>query len=443
MRKLHSCFFLLFFLLLLPLTGKRAFAGEAAGKNVSLDFWFSVNTTGANVMESIVSDFNSSQDRYEAKVTVFGSQNEVYNELQVAIATGNAPDLVLLEKTPTLNLYYKGLTENLTARLSEDPSFDRQAYLPAFFHQGILEDGEIYAMALFGTTQVLYYNKAAFAETGISPEQIHTWLDLAAAAKAIQRAGVCEYGWEPMWGFENMVDAALSNGGSIYSDDGRTLLINSREWIEAWDGIRRWLHEDRTMRIHSGGHGYEYWNYTRRDVQEGRAGGYTGSSGDQADLDPEQIGMLEQPAWLSDKSARPLAQALLLSILSTSEPEKKDGAYALLRYLTEVPAQVRFSTGTGYIPVNRDVLQSEEYQAFEETDPYALIPLMQSMHASLVPYDPTGGALRIALTQAADQVQIENIPAADALGEAYRTAQAALDAYWDTVDEANDKKGAP
>ena len=442
MRKLRT-YIVLLFLLILPFSGGRARAKEAAAKPTSLEFWFSVNTTGANVMESIVKDFNASQENYHTLVRVFGSQDEVYNELQMAIATDNAPDLVLLEKTPTLNLYQKGLTENLTDRLSQDPTFDEQAYLPAFLQQGILEDGEFFAMSLFGTTQVLYYNKAAFAETGIAPEQIHTWLDLAAAAKAIQRAGVCEYGWEPMWGYENMVDAALSNGGSIYSDDGRTLLINSQEWIDAWDGFRRWIHEDRTMRIHSGGHGYEYWNYTRNDVQEGRAGGYTGSSGDQADLDPEQIGMMEQPAYLSDKKARPLAQALLLSILSTSEPERKDGAFALLRYLTDVPAQVRFSTGTGYIPVNRDVLQSEEYQAFQETDPYALIPLMQSLHASLVPYDPTGGVLRTALTQAADQVQIENIPAADALGEAYRTAQKALDAYWEAVDEANDKKGAP
>ena len=50
------------------------------------------------------------------------------------------------------------------------------------------------------------------------------------------------------------------------------------------------------------------------------------------------------------------------------------------------------------------------------------------MHASPDPVDPTGGKIFDALAIAADKVEIENIPARDALDEAARTAQAALDA---------------
>ena len=39
-------------------------------------------------------------------------------------------------------------------------------------------------------------------------------------------------GWEPMWGKWNMVDAVLSNGGKVFSDDGKTVTINSKEWVE-------------------------------------------------------------------------------------------------------------------------------------------------------------------------------------------------------------------
>lgn len=49
------------------------------------------------------------------------------------------------------------------------------------------------------------------------------------------------------------------------------------------------------------------------------------------------------------------------------------------------------------------------------------------MHASPDPVDPTGGKIFDALVIAADKVEIENVPAADALNEAARTAQAALD----------------
>ena len=56
-------------------------------------------------------------------------------------------------------------------------------------------------------------------------------------------------GWEPMWGKDNMVDAALSNGASILSKDGKTVEINSDAWVEVWDSFRSWIHDDKTMKI--------------------------------------------------------------------------------------------------------------------------------------------------------------------------------------------------
>ena len=49
------------------------------------------------------------------------------------------------------------------------------------------------------------------------------------------------------------------------------------------------------------------------------------------------------------------------------------------------------------------------------------------MHASPMPIDPTGGKIYDALDIAADKVEIENVPVREALDEACRTAQKALD----------------
>lgn len=82
-----------------------------------------------------------------------------------------------------------------------------------------------------------------------------------------------------MWGEDNLIDMALSNGGAMLSDDNRTVLINSEPWIEAWEAVRKWIHEDDIMAIHYGGQGWEYWYDTMDDVLQDKAGGYTGSSG--------------------------------------------------------------------------------------------------------------------------------------------------------------------
>ena len=148
-----------------------------------------------------------------------------------------------------------------------------------------------------------------------------------------------------------------------------------------------------------------------------------------------------QPAWDTEHEARPEAKVLLLNVLSTSTRERQNGAYALIRYLIDVPAQVLWTIGTGYIAVNQDVLEDETYQAHVQKEPYAQIPLLQSMHASVYPYDPTGGAVQAALRRAADQVQIENISARDALDEAQRTAQRALDAVLTKEDKEDKEDG--
>lgn len=60
------------------------------------------------------------------------------------------------------------------------------------------------------------------------------------------------------------------------------------------------------MAIHSGGQGWEYWYKTIDDVIQNKAGGYTGSSGDQADLDFSVV------AQLSSRHGRMvLSQSLL------------------------------------------------------------------------------------------------------------------------------------
>ena len=111
----------------------------------------------------------------------------------------------------------------------------------------------MYKRQAYGTTQVMYYNRSLFGKAGIRPDSIKTWEDLAEASEVIRQstdgaeAGV--YGWEPMWGEDNLIDMALSNGGAMLSDDNRTVLINSEPWIEAWEAVRKWIHEDDKMCI--------------------------------------------------------------------------------------------------------------------------------------------------------------------------------------------------
>lgn len=402
-------------------------AREDGGDPVEIEFWYSGGKTAVGVVQEIIDDYNASQNQYIVTAVTQADYSETYQKLQAGVAGNAAPDIALLDANAAENLYSKGLVAQLNGYMDTDEEFNRDDYIPVFFDQGVDEEGNIFAMPAYGTTQVMYYNIEAFEKAGISAENIKTWQDLGDAAKAIKETGEFEYGWEPMWGADNLIDAAFSNGAKVFSDDGTHVTINSPEWVEVWEAFRTWIHDDKTMAIHSGGQGWEYWYKTIDDVLENKAGGYTGSSGDQADLDFSIVAAMEQPAWDDDSQSAPMAEALSLAVLEGSSDVEKQGAYDFMTYFTNAESQTKWTMATGYVAVNVNIQENQDYMTYTEENPQALVPFNQAGHGSVYPDDPTNGAVYDALSIAADKVEIDGISAQEALDEAQKTAQDALD----------------
>lgn len=399
----------------------------ASGSPVEVEFWYSGGKTAVGVIQEIVDSFNESQSQYHVSTVTQADYDETYQKLQAGIAGNAAPDLVLLNVEAARNLDSKSLLADLQPMIDADGEFQKDNYLSVFYDQGVDDANVVFGLPAYGTTQVMYYNKAAFDEAGINADDIKTWADLADAAQKIKATGDYEYGWEPMWGADNMIDAAFSNGAKIFSDDGTQVTINTPEWVEVWESFRTWIHDDKTMAIHSGGQGWEYWYTTIDDVIAGKAGGYTGSSGDQADLDFSIVAAMEQPAWSSSTSSAPMAETKTLSVLEGSSDEEKQGAFEFIKYFTNADSQAKWTMSTGYVAVNQQINDNADYQAYVAENPQAAVPFAQATHGTVYPYDPTNGAVKDALKVAADKVEIDGIDAQTALDEAQATAQAALD----------------
>lgn len=401
-------------------------AAPAGGAPVTIEFWYGLGGKLGENMESLIQKFNASQQEVVVKGIVQGDYTETEQKLQAAIAAGQVPAVVL---SSNIAWARKGYYAPMDELIAGQPDFNKEDFVQTFLNQGQV-DGKQYFLPMYGSTQVMYYRKDAFAKSGIDASQIKTWEDLAAAAKkmTVSEGGKTTfYGWEPMWGSGNMIDAALSKGGSILSEDGTKVTIDSPEWIDTWEFFRKAIHEDKTMRIHSGGQGWEYWYKTIDDVMKGQAAGYTGSSGDQGDLDFSVVSAMEQPGWAGAGEGKPVAGASMAGIPAQAGDAEKQAAMKWLTYFTSSENTAFWSINTGYISVRQSALQDPAFVAFSESNPQIKIPLQQAAHASAPFQDPTGGKINDALKIAADKVQIENIPAAEALKEAQQTAQAALD----------------
>jgi multiple sugar transport system substrate-binding protein len=330
----------------------------------------------------------------------------------------------------TVNEFMKaGVLQPLDDFIAADPDFNRADFPKAFV--GPAEaDGKLYALPIMGTTQVLYYRKDIFEELGIDPERLNTWeglAEVAAECRVVDENGdVTRWGWEPMWGSGNMVDAAYSNGARILSEDGTKVLIDQPEWIEVWESFRKWIHEDRIMSIHYGGEGWAYWYDTIDDVLEGRSCGYTGSPGDQGDLDFSIVAAHVQPYWSEWGNLDPLASGHVGVIPAGNSPEVQEAAFKWLAFYTSTDNTAEWSMRTGYLPARTSAKEAPALVEFAVDNPQILVPPTQGAEAMSF-IDPTGGKIWDALGKAADLVEIEGVPAAEALAQAQEEAQAALD----------------
>lgn len=435
MKQIFTTKFIVAFFLLVAIAGlvgcqsnetglKDAEANDNVEETIEIEFWYGQGGTLAENIERFITEFNESQDKILVTGVAQGNYTETYQKFQAAIAAKQVPAAILLENDMVQNLAEKEALANIDSYISADSTFNSDDFITSFYDQGTI-NGAQYSLPLYGTTQVLYYRNDIFEEYGFTEDDLATWEALAAAATEIKEDSNIS-GWMPMWGSGNLVDAALSNGGEIISEDGEEVLINSPEWIEAWEFIRTAIHDDEIMSIEHGGQGWEYWYKTIDNVMKGNAFGYTGSSGDQGDLDFELLSAAPQPGW-EDHEAAPVSGALLGAIPAHASAEEQAAGFEFLKFFTSAEKTADWSMSTGYIAVRNSALEVPEFKTYTEENPQSLVPLEQSQTASAPFVDPTGGKILDALSIAADKLEIEGVSAEEVLNEAQETAQLALE----------------
>lgn len=404
---------------------------------VEIEFWYGFGGKQAEILEGVIADFNAGQDEVVVTGVSHSSYGETNQMLQAAIVSGDVPACYLSDPVASTRFAERGLIQYLDDYIAADPDFDKEDIIEVFLDYCRDDEGKVYSLPVWGSTQVIYYRKDMFEEVGLDPDEVFaTWQNVAEAARKLQEyykdvPGF--YGFEPMYGADCLNEMAYSNGAAVLSEDKRTITFDSDAYVEALEAARVWINEEKIMGIHFGGDGWEYWYKTIDDVMQGRAGGYLGSSGDQGDLDFDIIAAHVQPGF-GDHAPAPYADAHAAGIVEKASEEQKQAAYKWLTYLNRTGG-MKFAMATGYVPVRRSVRDNEEYKAFLEENPQALIPLEQAEISRKQWQDLTGGGISDALADACDLIEIENVPAGEALDEAAAIAQQALDEYWAEQEE--------
>ncbi len=209
-----------------------------------INVWVSRPMTHINILQRMIdADYNLTADR---KVVISSMPDS--SKLTLAVAAGNAPDVVLgLPSHMPYDLAIRGGMYDLT-------NFDDFYTVAGDFAPGTLlsfvlsdEDGDaFYALPETLNFNLLAYREDIFNSLGVSTE-LDTWEDMIGILPTLQRYGMNYFmpisqDNSTKW-FYQTAPLILQNGGKLYSDDGLSVAINSPEAVEGLDRLTRMFTE--------------------------------------------------------------------------------------------------------------------------------------------------------------------------------------------------------
>ncbi|MGD7044925.1 ABC transporter substrate-binding protein [Jeotgalibacillus proteolyticus] len=215
-------------------------SSQAADGKVELDFWtFWGSETRRPIIEKMIDDYNESQDEVFVKHTYL-PWGDIWTKNLASIAAGNPADVIVNDINSVAQRAEANQVTELTDYVEED-------YLEQFYPnlaETVLVDEKLYAVPFNTDTRVLFYNKTAFEEVGLDPEQPpETWAELEEYAQKLDKKNGDRYeriGFYPLWGSYG-ADSWMTNadGGNGFIENGEVTVdtdkkVEALEWVASW-----------------------------------------------------------------------------------------------------------------------------------------------------------------------------------------------------------------
>lgn len=388
-----------------------------------------------------VSAFNALAEEYNATDPEMPVRFEVqewdqiYSKIAAAASSGNQPDALLV--TPDLATYVRQLgvgapVTEVVEGLEEEHGLIEPATNP------YNDEGEYWAVPLFGMVQVLWYREDMFAEAGL--EAPETWEDLRAAAETLTtdgRNGIALPAGKNLATDQVVYSFMTTNGAAdIFTEDGQ-INFDKPETVEAYA-----LYDDLLQYSPSDSGNYA-WGEPQAAFNSGNAamaiekGQYLGAFEDETGLPPSDLGCTTIPTPASGGQEGSIYYSNGAMVLSESE-DRAAGTGEFLEWLVapENYGDLLNAEPGLYLPVTENGAEESDWREHEIISQYEEcvdVMLEQSESGELFGFvdgqyiDHVGEvAGQNFLAQAVQQMYVNDMPPAEAVAWAQEQMQAAI-----------------
>jgi len=260
----------------LPVAVMVCFAALGSAQEITLRMSFWGDEEGLAAFQETVDEFEAVYPNIHIQL----ERPEPYlDAVTVMIATGTAPDLMMIAPQWFHALAKGGAFLPLDSLIASDPDFGRELFIPQIWDL-YQWDGVQYGVPPEWQIMSFWYNKDLFNERGLAaPDETWTWDTVREAARQLTvRQGDGEalqwgYGQSHWWG--SWLLQVWSAGGDLFSDDGGSVALDSPEAMQAFQFYYDLMWQDETMptpaeQSQAGGFGNAFMNGRLGMLLDGR-----------------------------------------------------------------------------------------------------------------------------------------------------------------------------
>ncbi|GHV26899.1 ABC transporter substrate-binding protein [Clostridia bacterium] len=207
-----------------------AFASTAPAGRRTVTFWHCFGGNIGEAVQAIVDQYNESQDQIWVDAIFQGSYDECLTKIKAAAPVGTGPDMFQMFELGTTFLASSGYIIPFQDMLEKDSYVELENIEPAlrrYYTYDVDGQPKLLCIPFNPSTPIMYYNKTAFEQAGLDPENPPTtFAEIIAIAEKLTvkegnrttryAMGLPIYGWF----FENF----LAGMGATYvnNNNGRT-----------------------------------------------------------------------------------------------------------------------------------------------------------------------------------------------------------------------------
>lgn len=324
---------------------------------VEIEFWHAMTGQNEEVLNELVDGYNSSQDLVTVNAVNQGSYSDLDTKILSAGQAGSLPTLAQGYPNSIYEYINNDWVTDLTPYLDAKAfDIDIDNFIQTYVDEVKGTDGETWAIPFNKSTELLFYNQDMLDEAGV---EVPTTLDeaLEVSKTIYEKTGKPGLGFDSL---SNLYATILYNTGTTSWQEDGTFNFNNEAVVEALTKLQEAV--DAGYVRTAGEDVYMSGPFANQDVAM-----YFGSSAGAGYVKSGVDGAFDWSV-ASYPAQNVIQQGTSIAVFNTATPEEQAAAIDFLEYLTNDESMNTWTQATGYLPATTSALESDDYQAFMETD---------------------------------------------------------------------------